>query len=250
MSTLTEKITLYDFVGYLIPGAVAEGVIILFLLRDIAIPMKVWDSLGYLLLVFVVVAYIMGVVLSEVSGKIANFCIDNDLFCSQSDVVPCGSKKVTEALQNAGVIEKNVVVQVPTEEHSETGETSEKQTWQNNQEVKGLENYYGYMYADIQVTPKYNRLHNYACMELFCRNMAVASIFVAFCAGFVLAKIEIVIVGFLLAWIFFAQWGLQYSRKMYYMICWFVQKYAEDSKEELGNGNVSIELSLNTDIRN
>ena len=69
MDTLLEKITLYDFIGYTIPGGVFLGILVAEI-RPVFLGKMLKDYEGYalyLFLVFWVLSYVCGICLSEIS---------------------------------------------------------------------------------------------------------------------------------------------------------------------------------------
>ena len=194
---LLEKITLYDLLGYSVPGGV-----LLFVIQGYSLEteLKVFPIVA-----FIVVSYLIGHIIAVVtSGIISVFWkinwIKNWLY-SNSDI---SLKALTTALRKAGIIE-------PTKEV-----TDSKEIW----------DYYTGMYCDIQVDKDYMRVHNYASAALLYQNMAMSVI---------LCLIIFVKRGMNTSWmiwgllgvtvIFMLGWYRFDKRVVKYTINWYIMKH-------------------------
>lgn len=171
------------------------------------------------MLVFIVMSYITGMILSEIARWFSFFvqkylvkvmCINKVV---KSDSVEAKDKEgkcrsileekiVKKALKNSGMTESEPS-QIKTE-------------------------HYKIMYSAIQADPKYSRIHNYASAEILYKNLVFALLLsmighfyldvqkeISFCYGIYL--ISIVILG--------SRWKRFSEKKRDYTILWFTEKY-------------------------
>lgn len=193
---LLEKITLYDLLGYTLPGCIL---------------LYVWGVFGdagseagtLFWLVFAVMGYVTGILISEASswligGKIFSEKLKRDA----EKKIKIDPEAVKRALKKANVL--------PDPKPAADMEL----VWA----------YLAVMYADIQTDSNYNRIHNYASAVPLYKNMAVVS---ALCA---------VIYAWRQQWIFGAasavaivlfihRWRRFEIKKILYTVNWYVNKY-------------------------
>lgn len=157
MDSLLEKITLYDILSYLVPG-VFMWILILLPLVCGSIPWQESDwilsaegSFGTIILIgAVIIAYITGLILSEVSRW---FIIWREKSCGNFQL-PVDEAIIKQALQRSGLILSTDPL--------------------NN--IK-QESYFKIMYNDIQVDPDFKRIHNYKSAQILYKNLICAVLF-------------------------------------------------------------------------
>ncbi len=203
MNSVFEKVTLYDLLGYMVPGAV-------FVLLGITEPLfrlgsdeqKILsDFEGYFMTVFVIISYTSGIVLSEIARWVS--CLIDKVF---------GRKYTfenTEAVKLA--LEKSHLV--------------------DRQKLQGAldsRKYFKIMYGVIQQEKDYGRIHGYASSEILYKNLAMAfGLNAILRIGF--SKIYSVPGGIIIcsaiAVIFFIRWRRFRDKKVKYTELWFRKKY-------------------------
>lgn len=207
MSNIIEKITLYDLLGYTIPGtillSVCGYVYLVSIGQEVSFFVRYRNYTGYLMAALIILGYVIGIAMSEITYCVAEKIKNDKWFNSKNKIEKIGYTTIAKALKRAGMIQdENVISNFET-----------------------LENYIKYMYGIIQVDSKYARLHNYASSELICRNMS----FVAFTCGiaiyFVVRECTVIICGIILTGAYMCRWRKQYWAKKFYTVSWFVEKY-------------------------
>ncbi len=228
MSGLIEKITLYDLLGYALPGSILLG-ILSFTCMMIQGNMKSLydmykDAVGYFFIILLILGYVAGMLMSEITDKIKN-CFDEPLKMDMSQYLRdnhLNCRQVGQALANAGYVKKEEEIQ--SAEH--------------------VLQYLSGMYGDIQSDSKYNRLHNYASAKLICKNMAFVSFagmgMSLLCTFFVwndsadiLVNLKqavvpaavMMFVCFVAGSMFKSRWKKMYFKTNFYTVIWFVGKY-------------------------
>lgn len=216
-----QKITVYDLLGYTVPGTIMVCVIQICFCTDKVSFEIIEQHLGYYFAIIIVLGYVMGMILSEVSNilygiinlfpklmKKINTNI-NKFLGEKEELCTVGCELVTKALIDAGVVKNNQIL-------------SEK-------EVK---NYYGFMYADIQSDSRYSRIHDYASSELVCKNLAiviaVSAILLYKCKLELVQLNTVGLVFFLVGAVLLYIRGIkQMNRKLDYTLDWFIQKHCK-----------------------
>lgn len=202
MDNFFEKFTLYDLLGYTIPGTI----LLVVMAKDVLIKAYELELLEnfmiYICLTALVLGYCIGV---AVAGVVRAFetVILKSKFCNY-EFEKIGYEAIKRALYNAGVINEN------TEVNSE----------------EDVQKHLGYMYGEIQSKAKYKRLHNYAAMELFCENMSfvcgLSTVIISIRDN---ASCWIVVCGVLLVCLFGFQANTFNERKDFYAVAWFVKSH-------------------------
>ncbi len=205
MESFLEKVTLYDFYGYTLPGCY-------FLLLTSAsrakqvfgLLIKYKDTALYLFFVFLLLGFVAGLLFTQISSVVFGKILkpDRSHYMSQESLgISFGL--IQKALFHAGLID-------------------------DSQKIDGanLGKYGWVMFSDIQVDPKYRRLHNYASMELLFKNMSLASaiggVLVSWSMGWAWLYLPCFGAAVLLGW-----QGCQFTvKKEVYTLFWFVEKYA------------------------
>lgn len=193
---LLEKITLYDLLGYALPGCILLYVLGVF--GDAGS-----EAGAFFALVFVVTGYVTGILISEASAwLIGGKTFSEKLKRDAEKKIKIAPEAVKRALKKANVL--------PGSKPAADMEL----VW----------TYLAVMYADIQTDSNYNRIHNYASAVPLYKNMAVVS---ALCA---------VIYAWRHQWIFCAasaaavvlfvhRWRRFEIKKILYTVNWYVNKY-------------------------
>lgn len=193
---LLEKITLYDLLGYALPGCILLYVLGVF--GDAGS-----EAGAFLVLVFVVMGYVTGILISEVSAwLIGGKTISEKLKRDAEKKIKIAPEEVKRALKKANIL--------PDPKPAADMEL----VW----------TYLAVMYADIQADSKYNRIHNYASAVPLYKNMAVVS------------ALSTVIYAWRHQWIFCAasavavvlfahRWRRFEIKKILYTVNWYVNKY-------------------------
>lgn len=208
-----QKITIYDLLGYTVPGSILIGIMVIcFYKPDIQFLLGTYEKQwGYIFAVIILLGYVTGLVLAQF-GKIF-FCPFNFFMYKwrgrdkHNEAVRLGKDRIKEALIKSGVDGKQLK------------SLNEKQM---------VKRYSGYMFADLQTDSKYSRIHNYASSELVCGNLTLALLI----GGILLWGYEVcgkdlvkTILYFAAIALLIARYELQRMRKEDYALDWFVQKY-------------------------
>lgn len=222
MNNFFEKTTLYDWQGYMIPGTLC---VVMFGLcffetsiRNILSDDVFKDYTLYLVLLILVVGYIVGICLTQIGEivfagveKLSAKIAEGKKY-GRIGYENIGYENIKKALLQAKVIDSDTVI-----------DSEEKVSW-----------YMGYIYGEIQTNPCYMRIHNYASMELTCKNLSIA-ILVSWamwsfkcgchCMQTVAAGIAVALLC--------CRWDLFNKRKLFYAAAWFTQ--LQLGKQESGD---------------
>lgn len=224
MDSLFEKITLYDLLGYTLPGFSLLLIVLPYTFEQM--PVDLIDFLSenqvYAGVIILACSYIVGIVLSELSkyvlkaptkdkwmGKLVERIDD-----SSSELSLEVKKKACEALKKS---------KLPRKEGSSEEDISAEDGWM--------------MYSDIQVDNNYKRIHNYASSEEMYKNM-----FMSFLIGdfllLLLYAYQVIVYGFVewymcvelgvvfaAIFLFYSRWVRFENRRIYYTAIWFIEKY-------------------------
>lgn len=212
-----QKITLYDLLGYAVPGTVlviGAGACMLGETEDMSL---YGDYAGYISAGIILLGYILGIAISEMSEFLGSFIKKTTWFQKKKRAGNLDKEVVADALEKAGVLK-----------NKSDALSSEK-----------LNSYSTYMYSEIQADSNYSRIHNYASAGLTCRNMALVALLltIVWCMNLETHKICTGFAGIFLAWMFLRRWRKQCWKKEEYTVNWFVQKHiksvvGQDNKQE------------------
>lgn len=232
MDSILEKVTLYDVLGYLVPGSlVVLAACGKFLIIDGDGIAKIYENYaGFIIYSFVIVSFVCGILLSEVCKCFLDICkkiresdkkfikwfkatfkIKKDSVAERTKteeiVFPVPDEIIIEALENAGLIAHH------------DGEIN-------------INRYLMQMYSDIQSDKNYKRIHNYASAEAMYKNLALAvlisGIIVGTYWGNDICHIAAgAVAGGAGAIIFFHRYIRFGHKKCGYTVCWYVEKYIE-----------------------
>lgn len=192
---LLEKITLYDILGYTLPGG-----IVLYVVGNY----NMTQSLSVFgIICFMTFSFIIGILISQISSMIAKCFTKNICDLNEAKVT---DRLVSKALFNAKILENDAVL-----------------------DETALKEYFVNMYSDIQTDKNYIRIHNYASAALLYKNMCIVS-FV--CGGYyIVSKCSWEIVISFVAMVLFAYRWYQFEKKKRgYTLNWYVNKYVTNEK--------------------
>lgn len=213
MDTLLEKITLYDFIGYTIPGGVFLGILVAEI-RPVFLGKMLKDYEGYalyLFLVFWVLSYVCGICLSEISrfffDRIQALLVKKKW---KQDGIEVGLLRA--ALRNSGL------------------------ALENEEEAELVKENMAVMYSSIQSDAQYKRIHNYASAEVMYKNMSfvllVGAIISFFCFWLCGGSVIWCLIYLATAVIFGIRWSRFAKKKWKYTIYWFQEKYRPNQSSE------------------
>lgn len=206
---LLQKVTLYDLLGYALPGGVVVG---LCGWHGIFGEIKYSEfPLNLLFVLWFVAGYILGIIISEMTEVIKPVDLKKQGFfediCRHYGIE---LDSLNRALKRAQILEDS----------------------KSMGDFKDLEKYEGYIYSIIQVDPKYNRIHNYGSGELLYKNMALAA-GAAVILGIRFGVIPEMLIGMVGTFFFIKRYQRFYKRRTGYTLCWFLDKYnCKEDKEE------------------
>lgn len=207
---LLQKLTLYDLLGYTIPGVLAVW---LFMYGGDVTQMDSLSmgSLGML----IILGYVAGALLTEVAERLEWLIgvVWKRIYkiCSH-----CGEEYWQRICRDYKVSREMIIraldkAEVTGYAPSDSGADLAK-------------NYATYMYSEIQTDAVYDRLDTYASAELLYKNMCLVSL-IAAGMGIYYQQNSNIIFG-LVGVIFFAIRRIRFAeRSRGYTLCWFIQKY-------------------------
>lgn len=194
-----QKLTLYDLLGYALPGCV----LLVFLYADSPEDLAAMEVGGVLL--FIAFGYLIGIMISELMrwvelliGKLGGKK-QWSLICSQYSLT---RERMERALKKAHIIE-------PADSCGD---------------MASLSDYSTAIYADIQTDTKYLRVHNYASLALLCKNMFCVSL-ACMVDGLLKQSYGEGLFGAVGLFCFGVRWQRIGMRQTGYAICWFLEKY-------------------------
>lgn len=200
---LLQKLTLYDLLGYTLPGCLLVYLLNYANLFDIVASCEEYSI--HISISILILGYIVGIMISEIMRWVLDIIFSEKVewkrICERYHIA---HDNIGNALFNAKLIN-------------------------STESIKDYDSAYDYrkqMYGDIQVDSKYNRIHNYASAELLYKNMILVAI-VCVGNGIVLSIGELVLAGIVGTLCFSLRWKRFYEKKLGYMLCWFVEKYRE-----------------------
>lgn len=222
MDSVFEKITLYDILGYFMPGSLVVIAVCGKVIQGYnAQAVSLYDEFsGLLTYGFILLSLICGLLISEVSRKFLEWREEEQSEEEQEKKIefPVPEETIKRALKKADIIKKG-----------------------DNVDVK---KYIGQMYGDIQSDKEYKRVHNYASAEVMCKNLAFAvpisalivssyfyNDFNSICK-YIGVMVGIVACGVLCGVAFFKRYERFCKKKQNYAIIWYVEKYLGKNKVE------------------
>lgn len=215
MNSIIEKITLYDFFGYLIPGSTFMSLLLVRLIQELDsnVLTDLKDFKSQLTVLFLLWSFLSGLILSELARVISDFIDERGL----KDIYVNSVKKVAnidESMLNEAMKKSKLV---------ENGDLTPN---------TDLLKYLPMIYGTVQSDEKYKRLHNYASSETMYKNLTAAVLL----GGipeilFLQQKLQgRIIVGIVAVWILSVILLMhRYNRfrikKSAYSLIWFIEKY-------------------------
>ena len=234
MDSVLEKITLYDILGYLLPGSVLMLLLLYGLKQDeLTSAQNQWrDNQGFLYFVFFLVSYLVGIVLSEMMTQI--WKIGKWFFKKVRKIVKKGDRiigirRVNRFIQRKEdkrteklLIEQIAVALKKSGIKDETGVIINSV----NDGTFG-KRYMQYMYGIIQKYEECKRIHNYASAYVLYKNVAGALLIGAV---FILCNCDCrnhwFGVGCILMSLIFIARGIRFqNKKEDYTVIWFLEKF-------------------------
>lgn len=205
---ILQKLTLYDLLGYALPGAV---LLLIYSGNDLNELSDLGAEGGLLLLLF---SFLTGIISSEIMQWVDR--ILNRFFgikqwqnlCTQYSL---SGKRMKQALKKAQIMNE-----------------SDMDSDTDDEAMENYRRYQNAIYADIQTDPKYSRIHNYASAALLYKNMVFVSVFYIvndFCEK----ELHNIVIGAIVLLCFYTRWMRFKSKKMGYAACWFLEKYGNET---------------------
>lgn len=233
MGAVLEKITLYDILGYLLPGSVLMILVSYGAGQaEMSIDPGWWsDSEGFGYFVFFLTSYLVGIVLSEIMTWVWRVCkwllsvlkqkcpkTVGVIFGRIINFLTKGKGKKCTNIWNAEIEEALV----------KSGVKSGSDKFKKGMEKATLEKeYIQYMYGCIQGIDKYKRIHNYASAQVLYKNVAGALFIGAFftwrfCDA---DNLWMIIVCIIMGLIFIGR-GIRFQKKKFkYTVIWFLEEF-------------------------
>lgn len=235
MDSVLEKITLYDILGYLLPGSVLI-LLILYAIEETG-TYDVWsllsDSQGFVYFVFFLISYLIGIALSELMTlvwrivgrifKIGKEGIEKaDNIAVFHRINQFAKVKVSKRVESQ---HSDQVVRALKRSGIEDGETEIMDCVKDG---TFRQTYMQYMYGYIQKNETYKRIHNYASAYVLYKNVAGALIigfaFIQYCSRD--SGLWIGFMPFLILSIIFIIRAVRFQNKKYdYTIMWFLESF-------------------------
>lgn len=225
MSSLIEKVTLYDLLGYAFPGGI---LLCLLFVRwsswDIVEKaVKLGDFSGLLIVIFAMFSFSVGSIVSQItrllvdlgkgicarlkSNKIYDYLECKEIIKEKNAFSEITVWNLRKALKNSGVLNEDMQID----------------------DTKLIKHFFNQMYSDIQTDSSFNRVHNYASTALVNKNMAgVAAIGTAVFWNYpaVTGGIQgVQIIGIIFTVLFGMRWRYFNRKKDMYTIYWYIEKY-------------------------
>lgn len=215
MNSIIEKITLYDFFGYLIPGSVFMSLLLVRLLQELGSDglTDLKDFKSQLTVLFLLWSFLSGLILSELARVISDFADKRGLkdryVNSVKKTANIDGSMLKEAIKKSKLVENGDLIQ-----------------------NTDFLNYLPMIYGTVQSDEKYKRLHNYASSETMYKNLTAAVLL----GGipeilFLPQKLQCgIIAGIVVVWILsvillMRRYYRFRIKKSAYSLIWFIEKY-------------------------
>lgn len=208
MGSILEKITLYDLLGYFMPGSLVTLLVGYGILTSGNTAMGKWyqDYTGLVLYSFIVLSFVCGILLSEI-GHILLKGMGKEIY-----KLPLPLSIVQEAMEKAGL-------KYPSYDEEHLGK------------------YLKDMFSDIQSDPNYSKIHNYASAKHMYKNLMVATIaMVLLSGGYFIRKQDcysvlwIALAGCIITYLFWRRYQRFEEKTRDYTVHWYVEKYLGNKK--------------------
>lgn len=194
-----QKLTLYDLLGYALPGCV----LLVFYNGGKLGDLSQMELGGILLLL--AFGFLAGNIISEFMRWVETLI---GMFLRKAqwkaiwDKYALTCERMERALKKAHIL----------------GQTDQRA------DMESFSKYQTAIYADIQTDPKYTRIHNYASLALLCKNMVLVTLF-CMIHGMLKKSCGEALFGIAGLFCFGVRWQRITRKKMGYAICWFLEKY-------------------------
>lgn len=227
MNSIIEKITLYDFFGYLIPGSVFMSLLLVRLIQELGSDglTDLKDFKSQLTVLFLLWSFLSGLILSELARVISDFVdkrgLKDTYVNSVKKAANIDGSMLKEAIKKSKLVENGDLIQ-----------------------NTDLLNYLPMIYGTVQSDEKYKRLHNYASSETMYKNLTAAVLL----GGipeilFLPQKLQCgIIAGIVVVWILsvillMRRYYRFRIKKSAYSLIWFIEKYQSCFTAEEQRGN-------------
>lgn len=227
MNSIIEKITLYDFFGYLIPGSVFMSLLLVRLIQELGSDglTDLKDFKSQLTVIFLLWSFLSGLILSELARVISDFVdkrgLKDTYVNSVKKAANIDESMLKEAIKKSKLVENGDLIQ-----------------------NTNLLNYLPMIYGTVQSDEKYKRLHNYASSETMYKNLTAAVLL----GGipeilFLPQKLQCgIIAGIVVVWILsvillMRRYYRFRIKKSAYSLIWFIEKYQSCLTAEEQRGN-------------
>ena len=227
MNSIIEKITLYDFFGYLIPGSVFMSLLLVRLIQELGSDglTDLKDFKSQLTVLFLLWSFLSGLILSELARVISDFADKRGLkdryVNSVKKTANIDGSMLKEAIKKSKLVENGDLIQ-----------------------NTDFLNYLPMIYGTVQSDEKYKRLHNYASSETMYKNLTAAVLL----GGipeilFLPQKLQCgIIAGIVVVWILsvillMRRYYRFRIKKSAYSLIWFIEKYQSCFTAEEQRGN-------------
>ena len=227
MNSIIEKITLYDFFGYLIPGSVFMSLLLVRLIQELGSDglTDLKDFKSQLTVLFLLWSFLSGLILSELARVISDFVdkrgLKDTYVNSVKKAANIDESMLKEAIKKSKFVENGDLIQ-----------------------NTNLLNYLPMIYGTVQSDEKYKRLHNYASSETMYKNLTAAVLL----GGipeilFLPQKLQCgIIAGIVVVWILsvillMRRYYRFRIKKSAYSLIWFIEKYQSCFTAEEQRGN-------------
>lgn len=227
MNSIIEKITLYDFFGYLIPGSVFMSLLLVRIIQELGSDglTDLKDFKSQLTVLFLLWSFLSGLILSELARVISDFVDKRGLkdryVNSVKKAANIDGSMLKEAIKKSKLVENGDLIQ-----------------------NTNLLNYLPMIYGTVQSDEKYKRLHNYASSETMYKNLTAAVLL----GGipeilFLPQKLQCgIIAGIVVVWILsvillMRRYYRFRIKKSAYSLIWFIEKYQSCFTAEEQRGN-------------
>lgn len=217
MDSVAGKVTLYDIIGYWIPGMIFEIIFGIELFNQYIINSLDADLLkllgemkAYLGVIAVIVAYCIGLLISETANWIEKIVcrIFKDKLKGHTEL---SAQVIRKALEKSKVVDSNVLSQC--------------------EDINLQKVYFKEMYARIQGEQNSQRIHNYASAKVLYRNLVISILSALITTMIQRGKWQSFVVIHLGGYCVIAmvllsiRWWRFYGKVQTYTTMWFVEKY-------------------------
>lgn len=220
MSSIIEKITLYDFFGYLIPGSVFTSLLCLRGMQEFGIgeASAMQGDISVFVVLFLLWGFLFGLLLSEAARIVSDFVdiwLKGRYVRKIREYAHVDTAIVKKAIEKSGIAE-NVMIKEDTD----------------------FLKYLPAIYGIVQSDESYKRIHNYASSETMYKNLSVAVLIGGLIEIIYLIReyqdrCLLAIIVWLLSTALLMHRYYRFRIKKYtYSLIWFAEKYRGRSQNE------------------